>query len=243
MLSLEFIHHTYTHTLLGLGDVLKSYDPVTKSLELELGDMKEHGLYRVVAVDHDLISFIDIQLPLNQIAKKGPVNSLGLVHPIHQENSTVIWPDIIHPPPSILITNPKDARFSIPSKEPLWRIRQSTHIRFLVFSEHSAEDLVVKISIDGKLHSNQATFVGDTKNPLWAAPWDASLYEDRAPHKLTIKVTAADGKVGISHIVFRVDTNRIKIKGGSGEFIIKSKMSTVVIIMKSKNNNNNNYIY
>ncbi|KAI7873463.1 Metallo-dependent phosphatase-like protein [Mucor mucedo] len=224
-----FSHYPTSTMVFGLGDVLKSYDPVTKSLELELGDMKEHGLYRVVAVDHDLISFVDIQLPLKQISKKGPVNSLGLVHPIHPENSTVVWPAIIHPPPSILITNPKDARYSIPSKEPLWRIRQSTHIRFLVFSEHSAEHLAVKISIDGKLHLDQATFVGDTKNPLWAAPWDASLYEDRNPHKLSIKVTAADGKVGTSHIVFRVDTNRIKIKGGSGEFIIKSKMSTVVI--------------
>lgn len=211
----------------GLGDVLKSYDPVTKSLELELGDMKEHGLYRVVAVDHDLISFVDIQLPMKQIAKKGPVNALGLVYPMHS-NKSIIWPEMIHPSPSILITNPKDARFSIPTKEPLWRIRQSTHIRFLVFSESDAQDLSIEVSIDGKVHAEQAVFVGDTINPLWAAAWDASLYEDRKPHKLSVKVTTKEGVAGTSSSVFRVDTNRAKIKGGSGEFIIKSKMSTVV---------------
>lgn len=216
----------------GLGDVLKSYDPVTKSLELELGDLKEHGLYRVVAVDHDLISFVDIQLPMNQFPKKGPVNSEGLVYPMHPDNKTIIWPHVIHPAPSILITNPKDARFSIPSKEPLWRISQSTHIRFLVFSESTPEDLTVEITIDNKPHISQASFVGDTKTPLWAAEWDASLYEDRKPHQLSIKATTKDGVVGLSHIMFRVDANRLKIKGGSGEFIIKSKMSTVVRRLK-----------
>lgn len=178
-----------------------------------------------MAVDHDLISFVDIQLPMSQIPKRGPVNSLGLVYPM-RENQSIIWPDVVTPSPSILITNPKDARFSIPTKEPLWRIRQSTHIRFLVFSP--TQDLSVQISIDGKLSLTEATFVGNDSNPLWTAPWDPSLYEDRLPHTLTIQVTTRDGKVGKSSSLFRVDTNRVKIKGGSGEFIIKSKMSTLV---------------
>jgi hypothetical protein len=209
-----------------LGDVLKSYDPVTKSLELELGDLKEHGLYRIVAVDHDLISFVDVQLPLDQIPKKGPVNSQGLVQPM--QNDKIIWPNPVQPAPAILVTNPKDARFSLPSKEPLWRIRQSSHIRFLVFSNETIDKLQVEILIDGKLHSHEASFVGNTKNPLWAAPWDPILFEDRKPHQLTVRVTTSDAVVGISNTVFRVDTHRIKIGGGSGEFIIKSKMSTVV---------------
>lgn len=210
----------------GLGDVLKSYDPVTKSLELELGDLKEHGLYRIVAVDHDLISFVDVQLPLDQIPKRGPVNAQGLVQPMQDDK--IIWPHHVEPAPAILVTNPKDARFSIPSKEPLWRIRQSSHIRFLVFSNETTDTLQVEILIDGKLHPHEASFVGDTKNPLWAAAWDPSVFEDRKPHQLTVRVTTADGKVGVSNTVFRVDTHRIKIGGGSGEFIIKSKMSTVV---------------
>lgn len=226
--SVYFCGHLHK-LIAGLGDVLKSYDPVTKSLELELGDLKEHGLYRVVAVDHDLISFVDIQLPMDQFPRKGPVNAEGLVYPMHSDNKTIIWPQVIHPAPSVLITNPKDARFSIPSKEPLWRISQSTHIRFLVFSESAPQDLTVEIMIDDKPHPGQASYVGNTKTPLWAAAWDASLYEDRKPHQLSIKATTKDGVTGLSHIMFRVDPNRLKIKGGSGEFIIKSKMSTVLI--------------
>jgi hypothetical protein len=215
----------------GLGDVLKSYDPVTKSLELELGDLKEHGLYRVVAIDHDLISFVDIQLPLSQISKRGPINPFtNTVYPMHSENDTISWPAPIHPPPSILITNPKDARFSIPTKEPLWRIKQSSHIRFLVFSEMEPDNLLVEIWIDGKKHLNQANCIGNTTTPLWASAWNATEYEDRKPHKLSVRVTSKLDKKMVSKqdIVFRVDAHRIKIKGGSGEFIIKSKMSTVV---------------
>ncbi|KAF1796840.1 Metallo-dependent phosphatase-like protein [Mucor lusitanicus] len=223
--SIYFCGHLHK-LIAGLGDVLKSYDPVTKSLELELGDLKEHGLYRIVAVDHDLISFVDVQLPLDQIPKKGPVNAQGLVQPMQDGN--IIWPHQVEPAPAILVTNPKDARFSIPSKEPLWRIRQSSHIRFLVFSNETIDKLQVEILIDGKLHPHEASFVGDTKNPLWAAAWDPSVFEDRKPHQLTVRVTASDGKVGLSNTVFRVDTHRIKIGGGSGEFIIKSKMSTVL---------------
>jgi hypothetical protein len=213
---------------IGLGDVLKSYDPITKSLELELGDLKEHGLYRIVAVDHDLISFVDLQLPLDQIPKRAPVNAGGLVQPI--EDGKIIWPKPVQPAPSILVTNPKDARFAIPTKEPLWRIRSSTHIRFLVFVAEQDTIDKVHILIDDVLHPYPATYVGDTNNPLWTAPWDASLFEDRKSHRLTIQVTTLNGTVSTSETVFRVDTHRIKIAGGTGEFIIKSKMSTVVNI-------------
>ncbi|KAI9483663.1 MAG: hypothetical protein EXX96DRAFT_151121 [Benjaminiella poitrasii] len=222
--SIYFCGHLHK-LIAGLGDVLKSYDPFTKSLELELGDLKEHGLYRVVAIDNDLISFVDLQLPLDQIPKRGPVNSAGLVQPMQDDK--IIWPHIFHPPPSILVTNPKDARFSIPSKEPLWRIRQSSHIRFLVFSENP-ENMKIDILIDGKSHPYPAAFVGDTTNPLWAAPWDSTLFEDRKTHELKIRVTASNGQSSTSETVFRIDTHRVKIGGGSGEFIIKSKMTTVL---------------
>jgi hypothetical protein len=185
-----------------------------------------------VAVDHDLISFVDLQLPLDQIPKRAPVNAAGLVQPM--QDGKVIWPTPVHPAPAILVTNPKDARFSIPTKEPLWRIRQSTHIRFLVFVAEQDTIDKVHILIDGVLHPYPATSVGNTTNPLWTAPWDASLFEDRKPHRLTIKVSTVNGTVSTSDTVFRVDTHRIKINGGSGEFIIKSKMSTVVKKKKKK---------
>ncbi|KAI7905451.1 Metallo-dependent phosphatase-like protein, partial [Cokeromyces recurvatus] len=228
-----FSHYPTTTMVFGIGDVLKSYNPITKSLELELGDLKEHGLYRIVAIDHDLISFVDLQLPLDQIPKRGPVNSAGLVQPMQDDK--IIWPNLVHPSPSILVTNPKDARFSIPTKEPLWRIRQSTHIRFLVFSEEEeTEKISIEIKINGQLHPNPAIYVGDTKNPLWVSPWDPSLLEDRKTHQLSIRITTPNGKSSISETVFRTDMYRAKIGGGSGEFIIKSKMALVV-------SHNNNY--
>ncbi|OBZ85175.1 Transmembrane protein 62 [Choanephora cucurbitarum] len=224
--SVYFCGHLHK-LIAGLGDVLKSYDPVTRSLELELGDLKEHGLYRIVAVDHDLISFVDIQLPLDQIPKVGPVNELGLVQPITKDMK-IIWPEQVQPAPSILVTNPKDARFSIPSKEPLHRIRHSSHIRFLVFSQGDYSKLKVELFIDDKPHLFAASFVGDTKTPLWTAPWNATFYEDKRAHQLRVQVTQPNGQTGVSKTIFRVDSQRIKIGGGTGEFIIKSKMATLL---------------
>jgi hypothetical protein len=216
----------HLHKLIaGLGEKLQSYDPVTRSLELELGDMKEHGLYRVVAVDHDLISFVDLQLPIDRIPARAPTNALGMVYPM--ENDRIIWPDPIDSAPSVLVTNPKDARYSIPSKEPLWRIRQSTHIRFLVFSSAPHDQLAVNISINDQPHPYAATFSGGNTN-MWTVPWNTSLYDNRKTHILTVTVTQPNGQTGTSKTPFRLDTHKTKINGGSGEFIIKSHMSTTL---------------
>ncbi|KAA8581951.1 hypothetical protein FQN60_008691 [Etheostoma spectabile] len=50
--------------------------------------------------------------------------------------------------PAVLITNPKDAQYLHPGVEPLARIRRSTHIRILAFSE--APIKAVHVSVDGK---------------------------------------------------------------------------------------------
>ena len=57
--------------------------------------------YRLVAIDHDLFSFVDTRLD-------------------H-------WP-------LVLVTNPKDSRFSVPGREPLGRILHSTHVRSLTIN-------------------------------------------------------------------------------------------------------------
>ncbi|KAI8927600.1 hypothetical protein BC831DRAFT_497685 [Entophlyctis helioformis] len=41
----------------GLGETMYAYQRTF--LELELGDLKSHGMYRIVVVDHDLVSFRD----------------------------------------------------------------------------------------------------------------------------------------------------------------------------------------
>ena len=198
-------------------------------MELELGDMMVHGVYRIVAVDHDMISFVDVELPRKQL-------ELHTTNPI-QENGNILWPARIHPAPIILITNPKDARYALPHKEPLHRIQQSQHIRFLIFSDEAPKDLEVSIRIDGELHPVAATrSTSKATNqphdpPLWTAPWNPSQLDQGSLHTIEIQAITAGGQVGKSSTVFRLDNRRAKIAGGSGEFIISSNMVIVVHIL------------
>ncbi|KAI8393891.1 Metallo-dependent phosphatase-like protein [Radiomyces spectabilis] len=221
--SIYFCGHL--HRLVGgLGDVLKSYDSASGTLELELADLKDHGAYRIVAVDHDIVSFVDLELPLSQLTPSDPV-------PLTKEKK-IQWPEKIQLAPVVLITNPKDARFAMPHKEPLSRIQSSSHIRFLVFSYADPVDLQVTVSIDGKTHPFPASFTGNMMDgqkrlPLWTSPWDPNDFDDLETHTLRIQVRAPDGQMGESTIHFRTDSQRIDIKGGFGEWVIGTHMSVV----------------
>ncbi|KAI8342116.1 Metallo-dependent phosphatase-like protein [Chlamydoabsidia padenii] len=227
--SVYFCGHLH-RLIAGLGDVLQSYDPATKTLELELGDMKDHGMYRIVAVDNDLISFVDAKLP------SAPSTQSSSLIPLSSDDK-VEWPDKLPMAPVILITNPKDSRFAINNKEPLHRIQSSTHIRFLVFTDASPEQLSFEILVDGKpvvydkLDNDNTTtiprFVGNEKQPLWTVPWQPAAYRAGA-HILSIQVKTADGQVGESRVVFRTDSRRTKIGGGAGEWIISTHLSTLL---------------
>lgn len=209
----------------GLGEVLKSYRRGSDSLELEVADMKDHGAYRIVAVDHDLISFVDVELPIAQIP---PASNIV---PLTKDNR-IIWPDKIHPAPVVLITNPKDSRYTLPTKEPLHESRLSTHIRLLIFSEFTPETLKIQTFVDDKHHPYPAKFIGtinQEKNmPLWAIMWDPIDFDDFETHYLRIEVTAPDNQVGIHQIPFRMDNMRVKIQGGAGEWVIWASISSLV---------------
>lgn len=228
--SIYFCGHLHRLTA-GLGDVLKSYSKNTDSLELELSDMKDHGSYRIVAVDHDLISFVDIDLPIDQIP---PALAEGTV-PLTEANK-VVWPKKIKPAPVILITNPKDSRFTLPSKEPLQNIRKSSHIRFLVFTEYEPTELRVKVFMDDKHHPFPAKFVGSMKDnmPLWTTLWEPNDFDDFNTHILRIEVTSPDGQTGVSQVPFRMDNMRMKIQGGVGEWVIWSNMAKLVSVRMKK---------
>ncbi|KAJ1942185.1 hypothetical protein EC988_006558, partial [Linderina pennispora] len=110
----------HLHLLVGgIGAQLQAYKARDGYWELEIGDMKDHALYRVYAVDNDLVSFVDVTLPLPAVPMPNP-EKLALPVP----------PQIAHPP-VILVTNPKDARYLLPRHEPLERIRTSKSIRVL----------------------------------------------------------------------------------------------------------------
>lgn len=183
--------------------------------------MKDHGVYRIVAVDHDLVSFVDMELPLLR-------NEKGVYNFPLSDDKKVIWPDTIPLAPVILITNPKDARYFLTGKEPTQRIRTSTHIRFLVFSTHPPTSLKVRIFVDNKRHPFPATWSGNKDTPLWTSPWSPEDFDDIATHSLRIQVTSPDGQVGESQILFRVDSVRLMIGGGFGEWLIGTSAANIV---------------
>ncbi|KAI7897094.1 Metallo-dependent phosphatase-like protein [Mucor mucedo] len=228
--SIYFCGHLHRLTA-GLGDVLKSYSKSTDSLELELSDMKDHGSYRIIAVDHDMISFVDIDLPIDEIPPALAEETIPLT-----ETNKIVWPKKIKPAPVILITNPKDSRFTMPSKEPLQNVRKSSHIRFLVFTEYEPTELRIKVFMDDKHHPFPAKFVGSMKDnmPLWTTLWEPNDFDDYSTHTLRIEVTSPDGQTGTSQVPFRMDNMRMKIQGGVGEWVIWSNMAKLVSDEKKK---------
>ncbi|ORZ08947.1 Metallo-dependent phosphatase-like protein [Absidia repens] len=224
-----FTHYPTTTMVFGLGDILKSYHTATKSLELELGDMKDHGVYRIVAVDHDLVSFVDVELPLDAVQ---PRNDDPYRFPL-EDNNTILWPDKLQLPPVILITNPKDGRYFLNEKEPTHRILDSTHMRFLIFSPHEPSTLKVRVFVDNKRHPFPTTYSGNkgttaSSPPLWTTPWSPEDFDDITTHSLRVEVTAPDGQVGESEIFFRVDGVRLMIGGGFGEWLIGTSVANIV---------------
>jgi predicted phosphohydrolase len=190
-----------------------------KVLELELGDMKSHGMYRIIVVDHDLVSFLDLNLA-DEL--KLP---LSIHHRVNKEKFTR--------PPIVIVTNPKDGRFMIPGKEPFKLIRMSTHIRVLVWCDAEIDRL--KIMIDNVELDAIAEYNGRGKPwnsiqnidefepyiPLWTIPWDPKIYDDDQIHILNAIATDKYGRSGNHTVRFRVDGERIKKMDASyGGFII-----------------------
>ncbi|KAF9348056.1 Transmembrane protein 62 [Mortierella sp. AD094] len=174
----------HLHNLMwGLGDTLQSYQP-THFLELEVGDMKQHGLYRIMVVDNDMISFTDISMPMTTIPSALLPNPKGEQIAEQEEiedesndqktgEKTKKKRPALGPRlptnPVIVVSNPKDSRYLIPKHEPVDRIGKSTHIRFLAWTdnqvpkadyEYARKDVKIEIKIDGKLHEKPARFAG-----------------------------------------------------------------------------------
>ncbi|KAG0054704.1 Transmembrane protein 62 [Linnemannia elongata] len=170
----------------GLGDALQSYQP-THFLELEVGDMKQNGLYRIMVVDHDMISFTDVSMPMTTIPSAiMPHNKNKQEEDIYEseqqeqeegsedqgekkERKRPALGPRLPTNPIIVVSNPKDSRYMIPKHEPVNRISTSTHIRFLAWTDSQIPDddhpfardeIKVEIRIDGTLHDRPASFAG-----------------------------------------------------------------------------------
>jgi len=104
----------HLHNLHGLGEQMIAKHGVGLR-ELELTDWKDNRMFRVMAVDHGLMSWVD-------------VNTLS--HPT--------WP-------VVLVTWPPRADTLAGDIEPLYLLHSSTHIRLLVFSVSKVLSVTVKI--------------------------------------------------------------------------------------------------
>ncbi|KAF8955180.1 Transmembrane protein 62 [Entomortierella lignicola] len=170
----------------GLGDALRSYQP-THFLELEVGDMKQNGLYRIMVVDNDMISFTDVSMPMTTIPSAllpSPKTNQNIIEeevedekPNSDDQQTDSKSKKRRPAlgprlpsnPVIVVSNPKDSRYLIPNHEPVNRIGKSTHIRFLAWTDNQVpdgdydyvrKDVKIEIKIDGKLHEKPTRFAG-----------------------------------------------------------------------------------
>ncbi|XP_071354794.1 transmembrane protein 62 isoform X2 [Trachinotus anak] len=169
----------HLHTLGGLMPVLHSRHP-QGTLELELGDWMDNRRYRVLAFDHDLLSFSDLRFER--------------------------WP-------AVLITNPKEAQYLHPGQEPLGRIRRSTHIRLLAFSE--APITAVHVSVDGEPLGKGHSAGG----PLYVLLWDPSLYLTGL-HTIRVKVEDSAGRSTVREQHFTLEDDLTPSFGFVQSFIL-----------------------
>jgi hypothetical protein len=101
--------------------------------------------------------------------------------------------------PLVLVTNPKDSRFSVPGREPLARIRHSTHVRVLAFSPYGVKS--VRVWLDGR---PLPPATGDQEGPLYTTPWDPSRLASGL-HSITVVVEDKEGNVANSSQQFTLD--------------------------------------
>lgn len=185
--------------------------------------MKVNAIYRILAIDHDLVSFTDVELPLHEIPLKTP--------PPPAPGFSIL-PEKIAFPPVILITNPKDSRYFMKYHEPVHRIKESSHIRLLIWSDHDIEE--VEIFLDGIKHSEQIIYRGNSKEdkedyiPLWVASWNPKQFDDRKEHYIVVEARDIMGQKGKSKVIFRVDGERSDMRGGISEFLIGLDWALVV---------------
>ncbi len=84
-----------------------------------------------------------------------------------------------------MITNPKNIQFkSSESREPLRRMRFSTHIRFLIFAKHTIKS--AHVYIDDK-SIGKANRIENSETPLYVLKWNPYVYASGV-HKLKIIV-------------------------------------------------------
>lgn len=145
-------------------------------LELEVADLKLTGAYRIVVVDHDVVSIKNMKIGSQVLP--------GDWEPVEEDLE-----------PVVVITNPKNGQYLMMEREPWWRIDTSTHIRVLVWSNH--EIVETEVEFDG-VKVGSLVYSGKGKRgepgwvPLWTREWDASATHIKVRVKDTLGRWAED---------------------------------------------------
>lgn len=104
----------------------------------------------------------------------------------------------LHHWPLILITNPINSQFVVPSQEPIGRMKYSTHIRVLVFSPWAIKSVTVSIDDDVIEHA------AHTEGPLYTLPWQPSKYSSGL-HRIYVIAKDLDGHISETYQTFSID--------------------------------------
>lgn len=132
--------------------------------------------------------------------------------------------------PAMLITNPKDAQYLQPGVEPLGRIRSSTHIRVLAFSESPIT--AVYVSVDGVTLGKAVSAGG----PLYVLLWDPMHYATGL-HTIKVKVEDSAGRSKVREQQFTLEEELTPSFGFVQSFIlltdhyILARIAFVVIVL------------
>lgn len=101
--------------------------------------------------------------------------------------------------PLILVTNPKDARFLSPSREPTRRMLHSSHVRMLVFSHHKLVSLRLIIN-----EEQLPTPVPVNSGPLYVSPWQPTKYANGL-HVMRVEAVDSIGSTSTYRQTFSLD--------------------------------------
>ncbi|KAL5103511.1 Transmembrane protein 62 [Taenia crassiceps] len=200
----------HLHSLMNVVPNMYTVQP-QGFLELELADWRDGRYFRIVAIDNDLVSFVDVRAHGNEAEE---------------------WP-------ILLITNPKDAAFLLPNKEPTNRIFRSTHIRILAWSKYPITR--VSVTVNGE-------YLGDAKpvalheasnaanSPLFVLPWDPVALVKRGPpvgtSEHSIKVVCQDAHNNIRTVQqsFTLDgTTRWNFRGFQSFILLADQTSNLKV--------------
>lgn len=100
------------------------------------------------------------------------------------------------------MTNPKNAVYALPKREPLGQMLTSTHIRLLAFSISSIVSVEVKID-DGKWRK-----CSNVNGPLHTCPWEPVKYQEGV-HTIYASVQDEQGRNNIVEQPFSIDATKV----------------------------------